>query len=95
MQAIARVNRVYKDKPGGLIVDYIGIASDLKQALATYTESGGQGAPALDQSEAIAAMMEKYEIVVQMFNGYPPDKQKLATENILKQAELFADEWSS
>lgn len=70
MQAIARVNRVYKDKPGGLIVDYIGIASDLKQALATYTESGGQGAPALDQSEAIAAMMEKYEIVVQMFNGF-------------------------
>ncbi|KUK66673.1 MAG: type I restriction-modification system restriction subunit [Parcubacteria bacterium 34_609] len=70
MQAIARVNRVYKDKPGGLIVDYIGIASDLKQALATYTESGGQGAPTLDQSEAIAAMMEKYEIVVQMFNGF-------------------------
>jgi type I restriction enzyme, R subunit len=70
MQAIARVNRVYKDKPGGLIVDYIGIASDLKQALATYTESGGQGAPALDQGEAIAAMMEKYEIVVQMFNGF-------------------------
>lgn len=70
MQAIARVNRVYKDKPGGLIVDYIGIASDLKQALATYTESGGQGAPALDQSEAIAAMMEKYEIVVQMFSGF-------------------------
>lgn len=70
MQAIARVNRVYKDKPGGLIVDYIGIASDLKQALATYTESGGEGTPALDQSEAIAAMMEKYEIVMQMFNGF-------------------------
>ena len=70
MQAIARVNRVYKDKPGGLIVDYIGIASDLKQALAVYTESGGQGAPTFDQSEAIAAMKEKYEIVVQMFNGF-------------------------
>jgi len=70
MQAIARVNRVYKDKPGGLIVDYIGIASDLKQALATYTESGGKGAPTLDQSEAIATMMEKYEIVAQMFNGF-------------------------
>jgi len=70
MQAIARVNRVYKDKPGGLIVDYIGIASDLKQALATYTESGGKGSPAFDQSEAIAAMMEKYEIVAQMFNGF-------------------------
>lgn len=70
MQAIARVNRVYKDKPGGLIVDYIGIASDLKEALATYTESGGEGAPTLDQGEAIAAMLEKYEIVVQMFNGF-------------------------
>ena len=70
MQAIARVNRVYKDKPGGLIVDYIGIASDLKKALATYTESGGQGAPALDQSEAITAMTEKYEIVEQMFSDF-------------------------
>lgn len=70
MQAIARVNRVYKDKPGGLIVDYIGIASNLKQALVDYTESGGQGAPTFDQSEAIAAMQEKYEIVVQMFNDF-------------------------
>ncbi len=70
MQAIARVNRVFKDKPGGLIVDYIGIASDLKEAIATYTESGGQGTPTLDISEAIATMIEKYEIVVQMFNGF-------------------------
>ena len=70
MQAIARVNRVYKDKPGGLIVDYIGIASDLKQALASYTGSGGKGAPAFDQADAIAAMMEQYEIVAQMFNGF-------------------------
>ncbi len=70
MQAISRVNRVYKDKVGGLVVDYIGIASDLKQALNTYTESGGKGAPVLSQSEAIAAMMEKYEIVVQMFHGF-------------------------
>lgn len=70
MQAIARVNRVFKDKPGGLIVDYIGIASDLKTALATYTASGGQGAPTLDQNEAVAAMLEKFEIVEQMFNGF-------------------------
>jgi len=70
MQAIARVNRVFKDKPGGLIVDYIGIASDLKTALATYTASGGQGAPTLDQNEAIATMIEKFEIVEQMFNGF-------------------------
>lgn len=70
MQAIARVNRVFKDKPGGLIVDYIGIASDLKAALATYTASGGQGAPTLDQGEAVAALLEKFEIVEQMFNGF-------------------------
>ena len=70
MQAIARVNRVYKDKPGGLIVDYIGIASYLKQALASYTRSGGQGTPALNQADAITAMLEKHEIVVQMFNGF-------------------------
>lgn len=70
MQAIARVNRVFKDKPGGLIVDYIGIASDLKTALATYTASGGQGAPTLDQNEAVATCLEKFEIVEQMFAGF-------------------------
>lgn len=70
MQAIARVNRVFKDKPGGLIVDYIGIASDLKTALATYTASGGQGSPTLDQNEAVAKFLEKFEIVEQMFNGF-------------------------
>lgn len=70
MQAIARVNRVFKDKPGGLIVDYIGIASDLKTALATYTASGGKGAPTLDQEEAVATMLEKFEIVEQMYEGF-------------------------
>lgn len=70
MQAIARVNRVFKDKPGGLIVDYIGIASDLKTALATYTANGGKGKPTLDQNEAVAIMVEKFEIVEQMFNGF-------------------------
>lgn len=70
MQAIARVNRVFKDKPGGLIVDYIGIASDLKSALATYAASGGEGKPALDQEEAVATMLEKHEIVAQMFDGF-------------------------
>lgn len=78
MQAIARVNRVFKDKPGGLIVDYIGIASDLKTALATYTQSGGKGAPTLDQNEAVAAMLEKFEIVEQMFNGFDYKKYFLA-----------------
>lgn len=67
MQAIARVNRVFKDKPGGLIVDYLGIASDLKEALAVYTESGGKGSPTIDQRQAIEAMLEKYEVVSQMY----------------------------
>lgn len=70
MQAIARVNRVYKDKPGGLIVDYIGIAQDLKKALAVYTESGGQGEPTFDIDKAIQAMEEKLEIIRQLMNGY-------------------------
>lgn len=67
MQAIARVNRVFKDKPGGLIVDYLGIADDLKKALAEYTENGGKGKPAFDQEEAVALMLEKYEVVSEMF----------------------------
>ncbi|MBL7864483.1 MAG: type I restriction endonuclease subunit R [Cyclobacteriaceae bacterium] len=73
MQAIARVNRVYKDKEGGLIVDYIGIATDLKKALSVYTESGGKGKPAFDQEEAASVMMAKYEVVVGMFNEQPTD----------------------
>ncbi len=74
MQAIARVNRVYKDKEGGLVVDYIGIANDLKRALSLYTESGGKGKPAFDQDEAAEVMMGKYEIVSQMFSEQPTDK---------------------
>lgn len=70
MQAIARVNRVFKDKPGGLIVDYLGIADSLKRALATYADSGGRGKTALDQNEAVAVMMEKYEIVRDLFHGF-------------------------
>ena len=66
MQAIARVNRVFKDKPGGLVVDYLGIAHELKLALATYTESGGKGRTALPQEEAVAVMLEKYEICLRL-----------------------------
>jgi len=73
MQAIARVNRVYKDKDGGLVVDYIGIANDLKRALSLYTESGGKGQPTFDQDEAAEVMMGKYEIVAQMFSEQPQD----------------------
>jgi len=70
MQAIARVNRVFKDKPGGLVVDYLGLADELKQALATYTESGGTGKTAIDQAEAVALMQEKYEVCRGLFHGF-------------------------
>ncbi len=74
MQAIARVNRVFRDKPGGLVVDYLGLAHELKRALATYTESGGTGKTALDQSEAVAVMLEKYEIYCDLFHGFNRSK---------------------
>ena len=70
MQAIARVNRVFRDKPGGLVVDYLGLAHELKRALATYTASGGTGRTALDQNEAVAAMLEKYEVCCGLFHGF-------------------------
>jgi type I restriction enzyme R subunit len=96
MQAIARVNRVFKDKPGGLVVDYLGLAYELKQALATYTESGGHGETAIDQEEAVTVMLEKYEICRDFFHrfdwklwttGTPAQKLGLlpaAQERILK-----------
>ena len=70
MQAIARVNRVFRDKPGGLIVDYLGLSSELKQALATYTENGGTGQTAINQTEAVAVMLEKYEICCGLLHGF-------------------------
>jgi type I restriction enzyme R subunit len=70
MQAIARVNRVYKDKPGGLIVDYLGIAADLKKALAFYSDSGGKGDPTILQEQAVQLMLEKLEVVSQLFHGF-------------------------
>jgi type I restriction enzyme R subunit len=99
MQAIARVNRVFKDKPGGLVVDYLGLADELKQALATYTEAGGTGKTALDQAEAVALMLEKYEVCRGMFHGFdwsrwitgtPQDRLSLlpaAQEHILAQED--------
>ncbi|MXW14020.1 MAG: type I restriction endonuclease subunit R [Rhodothermaceae bacterium] len=99
MQAIARVNRVFRDKPGGLVVDYLGISTELKKALATYTQSGGRGKTTLDQKEAVAVMIEKYEICCGLFHGFDwstwikgsaEDKLKLlpsALEHILKQED--------
>ena len=79
MQAIARVNRVFRDKPGGLVVDYLGLAQELKQALATYTESGGRGRTALDQDEAVAVMQEKYEVCCGLFHGFDRSKWTIGT----------------
>jgi type I restriction enzyme R subunit len=99
MQAIARVNRVFKDKPGGLVVDYLGLADELKKALATYTESGGTGKTAIDQAEAVALMLEKHEVCRGLFHGFswslwitgkPQDRLSLlpaAQEHILAQAD--------
>jgi type I restriction enzyme R subunit len=70
MQAIARVNRVYKDKPGGLVVDYLGIAADLKQALSFYSDAGGKGDPAETQEQAVNLMLEKLEVVANMYHGF-------------------------
>ncbi len=70
MQAIARVNRVYKDKPGGLVVDYLGIAADLKEALSFYSDAGGKGDPTLAQEQAVALMLEKIEVVSALYYGF-------------------------
>ncbi len=71
MQAIARVNRVHKDKPGGLVVDYLGIAADLKAALSFYSDAGGKGDPTLMQEQAVGLMLEKLEVVSAMYHGFP------------------------
>jgi len=99
MQAIARVNRVYKDKPGGLIVDYLGLADELKKALAVYTQSGGKETVTIDQNEAVAALKERYEHCLRLFDGFdwtiwltgtPQDKLNIiapAQEFILAQTD--------
>jgi type I restriction enzyme R subunit len=89
MQAIARVNRVFKDKPGGLVVDYLGLADELKRALATYTEAGGTGETALDQEEAVAALLEKYEICLGLFHGF--DRSEWLSGNPRAQLTLIPE----
>ena len=79
MQAIARVNRVFKDKPGGLVVDYLGLANDLRQALVTYTESGGTGRTAIDKEEAVAVMLEKHDVCCALFHGFDWSKWTTGT----------------
>lgn len=70
MQAIARVNRVFKEKPGGLVVDYLGIGDSLKKALRTYTESGGQGTTTIDTAEAVTALQKHHEQCCDMLHGF-------------------------
>ena len=79
MQAIARVNRVFRDKQGGLIVDDLGLADQLKQALATYTESGGQGSPIIDTAQAVAVLLEKYEVCCDLMHGFDWSKWMTGT----------------
>ena len=87
MQAIARVNRVFRDKPGGLVVDYLGLAHELQAALHTYTESGGQGRTALDQEQAVTLMLEKYEICQGIFHGF--DWSAWTTDDAAKRLALL------
>ena len=99
MQAIARVNRVFRDKPGGLVVDYLGLAHELKRALATYTESAGKGQTAVDKEQAVRVMLEKYEVCCGLFHGFdrtawttgsPADRLNLlpaALEHVLAQED--------
>lgn len=99
MQAIARVNRVFRDKPGGLIVDYLGLADQLRKAVSTYTDSGGMGDAAKNQADAVALLLERYEICCGLFHGFawstwtrgtPQERLALlaaAREHILKQQD--------
>lgn len=91
MQAIARVNRVYKDKPGGLVVDYLGIASDLKKALSFYSDSGGKGDPAIAQEQAVQLMLEKLEVVSNMYHGFEYEEY-FAADTSRKLALILAAE---
>jgi type I restriction enzyme R subunit len=79
MQAIARVNRVFRDKPGGLVVDYLGLANDLRQALVTYTDSGGTGRTSIDKDEAVEAMLEKHGVCCALFHGFDWSKWTTGT----------------
>jgi type I restriction enzyme, R subunit len=79
MQAIARVNRVFKDKPGGLVVDYLGLADQLKKAMANYTQAGGKGEPTFDQEAAVRKMLEHFDVVSGMFHGFDYSKYLTGT----------------
>lgn len=91
MQTIARVNRVFKDKPGGLIVDYLGIGTDLEKALSFYADSGGRGEPTEDLDKAVEVMLEKLEVVTQMFS----EKSRSQADILLEEpAAYYEDSYS-
>jgi type I restriction enzyme R subunit len=92
MQAIARVNRVFKDKPAGLVVDYIGIAQNLKNALGQYSASDQKNA-GVDEAEAVAVMLEKYEVVKSMFHGFDYESAMAGTPHQILVAMAGAIEW--
>ncbi|GMU39412.1 MAG: hypothetical protein AMXMBFR23_02780 [Chloroflexota bacterium] len=87
MQAIARVNRKFRDKPGGLVVDYIGLADSLRRALATYTDAGGEGATALPQDDAVNVLRRDYEICHDLFHGF--DWSKWTTGSATERLSLI------
>jgi type I restriction enzyme R subunit len=83
MQAIARVNRVFRGKPGGLVVDYIGIARELKQAMVTYSISGGAGEPAINQDKAVEALIAQLEVCRDLFHGFDLSALENGTDTAL------------
>jgi len=89
MQAIARVNRVFKDKKGGLVVDYIGIANELKHALKTYIQSGGKGTGTIDTAEALAEMLKRLEIVQNLYHGFDYSAYMTKAHQLLAPAEPY------
>ena len=91
MQAIARVNRVFRDKPGGLVVDYLGLAEQLRKAMAIYTQAGGKGKAIWDQAEAVAVLQEKYEVCCDIMHDfdYSGWKNGTATERVKLLAEAM------
>jgi type I restriction enzyme R subunit len=93
MQAIARVNRVWPGKTGGLVVDYLGVAGALRDAMADYTRSGGDGSPQLDIAEAIAQMKMRYEVVRDLFGNFDYQRYFSAPTNQQLQILLDAEDY--
>lgn len=96
MQAIARVNRVFRDKPGGLMVDYLGLADSLKKAMSDYTSSGGEGETTIDQEQAVSIMLEKYEVLRDLLHGFDylrilKEKPKNRLKGIIEAMEFILE----